>query len=140
MSFELNRQIGVLVHRSGKVENVIVGSHWQIMIPHLGSVRASGGRLRGLRLIHTHLAGEDISDEDLMDLLFLRLDLLSVIKVAADGLPEKMYSAHLLPGGRGRQKLGLSRAGPSRRPDRFGRGADRRHRTGPECRTAGQPG
>ncbi len=100
MSFELNRQIGVLVHRSGKVENVIVGSHGQIMIPHLGSVRASGGRLRGLRLIHTHLAGEDISDEDLMDLLFLRLDLLSVIKVAADGLPEKMYSVHLSPGGR----------------------------------------
>ncbi len=100
MSFELNRQIGLLVHRSGKVENVIVGNHSQIMIPPLGSVRASGGRLRGLRLIHTHLAGEDISDEDLMDLLFLRLDLISVIKVAADGLPERMYSAHLLPGGK----------------------------------------
>ncbi len=99
LSFELNRQIGLLVHRSGKVENVIVGTHSQIVIPQLGNVRASGGRLRGLRLIHTHLAGEDISDEDLMDLLFLRLDLLSVIKVSDDGLPEKMYSTHLLPGG-----------------------------------------
>jgi GTP-binding protein HflX len=68
------------------------------MLPQLGNVRASGGRLRGLRLVHTHLAGEDISDEDLMDLLFLRLDLISVIKVNAEGLPEKMYSAHLLPG------------------------------------------
>jgi GTP-binding protein HflX len=68
------------------------------MLPQLGNVRASGGRLRGLRLVHTHLGGEDISDEDLMDLLFLRLDLISVIKVNAEGLPEKMYSAHLLPG------------------------------------------
>ncbi|MDK9709132.1 MAG: GTPase HflX [Desulforhopalus sp.] len=100
VSFELNRQIGMLVHRSGKVENIIVGSHSQIVIPPLGNVRASGGRLRGLRLIHTHLSGEDISDEDLMDLLFLRLDLLSVIKVAADGLPERMYSTHLVPGGK----------------------------------------
>lgn len=100
VSFELNRQIGMLVHRSGKVENIIVGSHSQIVIPPLGNVRASGGRLRGLRLIHTHLSGEDISDEDLMDLLFLRLDLLSMIKVAADGLPERMYSTHLVPGGK----------------------------------------
>jgi GTP-binding protein HflX len=97
LSFEINRQIGVLVHRSGKVEQVIVGDFGQIVIPKLPSVRASGGRLRGLRLIHTHLAGEDISDEDLMDLLFLRLDLLSVIKVTADGFPERLYSAHLAP-------------------------------------------
>ena len=97
LSAELYRQIGILVHRSGKVESIIVGSYNQVMIPQLGNVRAAGGRLRGVRLIHTHLAGEDISDEDLMDLLFLRLDLLSVIKVADDGLPEKIYSAHLLP-------------------------------------------
>ncbi len=97
LSVELNRQLGLLVHRSGKIESVIVGDYSQIMIPQLGNVRASGGRLRGLRLVHTHLAGEDISDEDLMDLLFLRLDLISVIKADKDGLPEKMYSAHLLP-------------------------------------------
>jgi GTP-binding protein HflX len=97
LSSELNRQLGVLVHRSGKIESVVVGDYSQIMLPQLGNVRASGGRLRGLRLVHTHLAGEDISDEDLMDLLFLRLDLLSVIKIDAEGLPEKMYSAHLLP-------------------------------------------
>lgn len=68
------------------------------MIPQLSHVRSSGGRLRGLRLVHTHLAGEDISDDDLMDLLFLRFDLLSVIKVENDGLPERMYSVHLIPG------------------------------------------
>jgi GTPase len=98
ISSELNRQLGLLVQRSGKVEAVIVGSHSSVMIPQLEYSRASGGRLCGLRLIHTHLAGEDISDEDLMDLLFLRLDFMSVIKVTAEGLPEKLYTAHLLPG------------------------------------------
>ena len=97
LSHELNRQIGVLIHRSGKVEMVIVGDYAGIMIPQLGAERASGGRLRGLRLVHTHLAGENVSDEDLMDLLFLRLDLLSVLKVGSDGLPVTMQSVHLLP-------------------------------------------
>lgn len=97
LSREMNRQIGILVHRSGKVEQVIVGDFGQIVIPKLPGVRASGGRLRGLRLIHTHLSGEDISDEDLMDLLFLRLDLLTVVKVTDEGFPERMYSAHLSP-------------------------------------------
>lgn len=97
VSVELNRQIGLLIHRSGKVENIIVGNYSGIMIPQLSAVRASGGRLRGIRLVHTHLAGEDISDEDLMDLLFLRLDLLSVLKITDDGLPDKLHSVHLLP-------------------------------------------
>ncbi|MEN8199680.1 MAG: GTPase HflX [Thermodesulfobacteriota bacterium] len=99
LSFELNRQIGILLHRSGKVEAVIVGDFKGIMIPQLSHIR-SRGRLKGLRLVHTHLAGEDISDEDLMDLLFLRLDLLSVLKVDEDGLPENLYSVHLLPDSR----------------------------------------
>jgi len=97
LSQELNRQIGMLIHRSGKVESIIVGNFSQIVIPQLGHLRSSGGRLKGVRLIHTHLAGEGISDEDLMDLLFLRLDLLSVLKITPDGLPERIYTAHLLP-------------------------------------------
>jgi len=97
LSFELNRQIGVLIHRSGKVESVIVGTFSGIMIPPLASVRTSGGRLKGLRLVHTHLAGEDITDEDLMDLLFLRLDMLSALLVGADGFPGALLSVHLLP-------------------------------------------
>lgn len=97
MSSEINRQIGLLIHRSGKIESVIVGTFNGIVIPQLTGVRTSGGRLKGLRLVHTHLAMEDISDEDLMDLLFLRLDLLSVLKITPEGLPEKLYSVHLIP-------------------------------------------
>lgn len=101
LSAEINRQIGILLHRSGKVEQVVVGDFKGIMIPQLGAVRGTGGRLKGLRLVHTHLAGEAISDEDLMDLLFLRLDLLSVLTVTAEGLPERLSSAHLLPTAQG---------------------------------------
>lgn len=94
LSSELNRQIGLIIHRSGKIEMIVVGSHNSIMIPSLGHVRG-GGRLKGVRLVHTHLSGEKISDEDLMDLLFLRLDLLSAITVDSEGLPVTMYSVHL---------------------------------------------
>jgi len=60
-------------------------------------MRAAGRRLKGLRCIHTHLAGEAISEDDLMDLLFLRLDLMAVLKVREDGLAERLYPVHLVP-------------------------------------------
>jgi len=97
LSNETGRQIGVLIDRSGQVDMVIVGDARQIVIPVLTSIRSSGGRLKGLRCIHTHLAGENLTDDDLIDLLFLRLDLMGIIKIRPDGLPEKIYCAHLLP-------------------------------------------
>ncbi len=97
LSFQLNRQLGVLIHRSGKIDMLIVGDYSQIMIPPLKPIRHAGGRLRGLRLIHTHLGGEPVSEEDLMDLLFLRLDLMSMLAVGKDGLPQELHTAYLLP-------------------------------------------
>jgi len=104
LSHRFNRQIGVLLHRSGKVAMVIVGDYNGILIPRLANVRTAGGRLKGLRLVHTHLAGEDISDEDLMDLLFLRLDLLAVLKMNHEGLPDTLHSVHLLPNQKNAEK------------------------------------
>ncbi len=98
ISTEFNRQIGVLLSRVGKVETVIVGDHKKIVIPALSQFRSAGGRLKGLRCVHTHLAGEDLTDDDLMDLLFLRLDLMAMIKVTENGLPEQLYCVHLIPG------------------------------------------
>lgn len=97
ISFDIGRQIGVLLTRKGQVQTVIVGDHKKIVIPVLSHVRSAGGRLKGLRCIHTHLSGENVTDDDLMDLLFLRLDLMAVLKVQSDGYPEKLYAAHLLP-------------------------------------------
>ncbi len=96
ISTEFNRQIGVLISRNGVVELVIVGDHRHIMIPDLGLGRTVGGRLKGLRCVHTHLTKEKISQDDLMDLLFLRLDIMGVIQVK-EGLPDSLLSVHLNP-------------------------------------------
>ncbi len=97
LSHQTGRQIGILIERSGSIPYVIVGDHKEIVIPALSGIRSSGGRLRGVRCVHTHLKEEDISEDDLMDLLFLRLDLMAVIKMLPNGLPERIYSVHLIP-------------------------------------------
>jgi GTP-binding protein HflX len=97
ISGELNRQIGVLVDRSGRIEQVLVGDYKKIVIPALPHIRVAGGRLKGLRCVHTHLAGEELTDDDLMDLLFLRLDLMAAITLTPEHHPALLYAAHLLP-------------------------------------------
>lgn len=97
LSRECGRQLGLLIDRAGRPERVIVGTPAGICIPELPRSREGRGRLRGIRLLHTHLAGEPLSEEDLMDMLFLRLDAVSVLTVTPEGAPEKIQSAHLLP-------------------------------------------
>lgn len=102
LSHGMGRQIGLLVDRQGRPRMVIVGQASFIMIPELGRVRATGGRLRGLRLVHTHLGPDGLSEEDLMDMVFLRLDSVQVLTVSPDGAPLQVQHAHLLPGGGGK--------------------------------------
>ncbi len=99
LSTELNRQLGLLIHRSGRVESVIVGDFNRIVIPVLSNIRTAGGRLRGLRCVHTTFTGSGVSEEDIMDMACLRLDLISVLTMK-DSLPDLLYSAHLLPAAR----------------------------------------
>jgi GTP-binding protein HflX len=93
----LNRQIGILVSRSGEIAFVIVGSHRNILIPDLESFRSSSIRFKGLRLVHTHLNREELSSDDLTDLALLRLDLVCAVEAGQDGLPGFAYTAHLIP-------------------------------------------
>ncbi len=97
LSREINRQIGLLISRRGEIAFVVVGSHKDILIPDLDSFRSSSSRFRGLRLIHTHLDGENLTTDDLTDLALLRLDLVCAIDTDPDGLPGKAYTAHLIP-------------------------------------------
>ncbi|MGE4291798.1 MAG: GTPase HflX [Desulfovibrio sp.] len=76
---------------------VIVGDPEAIYIPELPRARQGAGRLRGLRLIHTHLGPEQLSEEDLMDMVFLRLDSVAALGVDGQGFPERIQVAHLLP-------------------------------------------
>ncbi|MDR2893126.1 MAG: GTPase HflX [Deltaproteobacteria bacterium] len=82
---------------------VLLGESGGILIPELPRSREGMDRLRGLRLLHTHLdinksaPGDLLSHEDLMDLLFLRLDSIAVLTVGEWGEPALFQQAHLLP-------------------------------------------
>jgi GTP-binding protein HflX len=43
-SAETGRQVGVLVHRSGQVDYVIVGDAGKLFLPDIGRLRAAEGR------------------------------------------------------------------------------------------------
>ncbi len=96
-SSSTGRQVGVLVHRSGVIEHVIVGDASKLMLPDVGRLRAANGRFRALRLIHTHLRGEGLTHDDLVDLSRLRLDLVAALLMNPDGTPGSVTWAHLLP-------------------------------------------
>jgi GTP-binding protein HflX len=97
VSRETSRQIGVLLDRKGDVQAVIVGDARRLELPDVGRARAGSHRLRGLRLVHTHLHGEPLTRDDHTDLALLRLDLVAAIEVLAGGLPGRIHYAHLLP-------------------------------------------
>src|SRR4030042_1485040 len=97
LSNEIRRQIGILVGRRGSIEFVIVGDQKGITIPDLSRYRSGILRLRGLRLIHTHLQGEPLTGEDLTDLALLRLDMMVVLNANDTDASGLIHSAHLLP-------------------------------------------
>jgi len=100
LSRETKRQLGLLIDRGGKIRYVIVGGPLSIWIPDLSDFPlGKGPRLRGLRLIHTHLRGESLTHDDLTDLALLRFDLIAALEVGEEGLPGKIYLAHLIPAG-----------------------------------------
>jgi GTP-binding protein HflX len=98
LSHETRRQIGALIDRKGYVEYVIVGDARRIELPDLKRTRVGADRFRGLRFVHTHLRGEDLTQDDLTDLALLRLDLMVALDVdERTGLPGVVRAAHLLP-------------------------------------------
>ncbi|RME32304.1 MAG: GTPase HflX, partial [Deltaproteobacteria bacterium] len=97
LSFELRRQIGLIIDRQGVIQHVILGDDREIVIPDLSRFGLGRSGLRGLRCVHTHLRGEPLSQDDINDLSLLRLDLMVAIGVDAAGLPGPADVAHLLP-------------------------------------------
>lgn len=117
LSLDTGRQVGVLVDRSGAVTHVVVGDQRRLFLPDLGRARAGQARFRGLRLLHTHLQGEPLSQDDLTDLSLLRLDLVAVVAVGDGGLPGLVEFAMLVPpdaGGAGPEPHPYRRWGPLR--------------------------
>jgi len=97
ISADIRRQVAILVNRSGVVEYVICGDEKGLVIPELRDYPLGRRSLRGLRLIHTHLRNEQISEDDITDLSLLRLDLLAVL-LFTPGKPQiSAQVAHLSP-------------------------------------------
>ena len=97
LSRSTGRQIGLLISRQGRPSMVLVGDTSGILIPELPRSREGAGRLRGLRFLHTHLTTDLLSQEDYMDMLFLRFDSIAVLSVNELGEPLEFQYAHLLP-------------------------------------------
>ncbi|MFH2060996.1 MAG: GTPase HflX [Pseudomonadota bacterium] len=98
-SYTIRRQIGLLIDRNGRIIYVIVGEPHRIMIPVTDGYMAIPGKLKGLRLLHTHLKDEPLTRDDLTDLALLRLDYITAICITNDGHAGPVYSAHILPDG-----------------------------------------
>lgn len=65
------------------------------MIPDLKDYPLGRKRLRGIRLIHTHLKGEPLNEDDLTDLKLLRLDLIAAISPSFGNTRLSLQLAHL---------------------------------------------
>ncbi len=107
LSRELNRQVGALVDRQGRVSYVTVGDAEGIELPDFKRVRAGAGRFRGLRCIHTHLRDEPLTRDDLTDLSLLRLDAMVAIHADEAGLPARAIYASLRPAEAGQDGVEL---------------------------------
>lgn len=98
ISWDMQRQLAILVDRGGNVRYTVVGGPSGIYIPDLSAFRLGGGpRLRGLRYLHTHLHSEPLSHEDLTDLALLRFDLMGALEVLEQGLAGRIFLANLVP-------------------------------------------
>ncbi len=100
LSFDMGRQIGVLINRLGKIAYVVVGDSKSILLPNLEQYRIAPGRLRGVRCIHTHIGPAPLSNDDLTDLALLRLDMMAAVSIKENGTPDKIHAAHILPTGK----------------------------------------
>lgn len=121
ISEETGRQIGVLINRIGLVEYVIVGDEKGLFIPELTGYTLGKKRLRGLRLCHTHLKGEHLTEDDLTDLALLRLDLVAALLLAPGRRTFGIQVAHLTPPAHGAPPCHVEPPSPF---DRFRMDAD----------------
>ncbi|MEC9493348.1 GTPase HflX [Flexistipes sp.] len=86
-----------MIDRNNTIQYVLVGTNKEVLIPKLHRFALVPGKLRGLRLVHTHLYNEELTDDDFTDLVLLRLDSVSAVTMDENGNPLQMHSAHIMP-------------------------------------------
>ena len=97
LSRHLNRRIGMLIDRAGRIERVTVGDARRVEIPRKPSAPSGRMRFCTLRFVSTRLEDLELSDEELAPLALHRLDALAVIGAGDESGPGPVRVAHLLP-------------------------------------------
>ena len=93
----LNRRVGILVDRAGRVEAVALGEAKRLSVPRKPKAPEGRDRFCTLRFLATRRGDDALSPADLAPLALHRLDAMAVIAVTEDGLPGPVRVAHLLP-------------------------------------------
>ncbi len=115
ITLALNRRVGLLVDRAGRVERVSVGDARRVDVPRQPSAPAGRLRFCTLRFIATRLHDDTLGPEELAPLALHRLDALAIISVESNGEPGLVRVAHLLPAP-ARPDAGTKRAGADSYP------------------------
>ena len=97
ITHELNRRVGLLVDRAGRVERVAVGDARRVAVPRQPSAPAGRLRFCTLRFLATQLGDQPLDAEELAPLALHRLDVMAVVGVHESGMPGPVRVAHLLP-------------------------------------------
>jgi len=97
ISRALNRRVGMLVDRAGRVEAISVGDARRITVPRQPSAPSGRMRFCTLRFLSTRLCDEPLGPEELAPLALHRLDAMAVIAVEPGGEPGAVRVAHLMP-------------------------------------------
>jgi len=97
VSHALNRRIGMLVDRAGRVEAISIGEAHRITVPRQPSAPSGRMRFCTLRFISTRLEDEALTPAELAPIALHRLDAMAVITVEKDGAAGPVRVAHLLP-------------------------------------------
>jgi GTP-binding protein HflX len=97
ISHDLNRRVGLLVDRAGRIEAISVGGAERVSVPRQPSAPAGRMRFCTLRFLSTRFGDAPLSADELAPLALHRLDAMATIAVEKDGLPGPVRVAHLLP-------------------------------------------
>ncbi len=94
ISYEINREISVLINRRGTVVDISIGDSGTVSLPQLDGRRGKA-RLSAIRCIHTHPGGNGVlSEVDISTLQKLRLDAMLAIGIQ-EGQPADIYAGCL---------------------------------------------
>lgn len=86
ISYEINREIAIIINRRGQIVNISVGEFDRVNIEKFKNIRESRARLCGLRCIHTHPSGNcELSNADLTTLSLHRFDAIASIGIDPAG-------------------------------------------------------